>query len=130
MYVIGRAIEGLFKRAHGFHIHVWDQIDSRVRVITARRNPNMLIFMVFCIFGDPVSGLAAVAIWSVACNVFHAVRLAQAGLATASALAGFALFPLMPPRLLSVGPPYGGAPYGGGRYEFVDSLAEVGGLLG
>ena len=47
---------------------------------------------------------------------------------TASALVGFALFPLMPPRLLSVGPPYGGAAHGGTQYDFVDSLAEVGGL--
>ena len=40
-------------------------------------------------------------------------------------LVGFATFPLMPPRLLSASPPYGGALT---RYEFVDTLIDPGGL--
>ncbi len=47
---------------------------------------------------------------------------------TLSALAGFSSFPLMPPRLLAAGPPYGAADLGGAEYEFVDTLATVGGL--
>ena len=47
---------------------------------------------------------------------------------TAAALAGFSLYPLMPPRLLGTGPPYGGAQFGGNRFNFVDTLAEYGGL--
>ncbi|MGI9600597.1 MAG: phosphatase PAP2 family protein [Acidimicrobiales bacterium] len=47
---------------------------------------------------------------------------------TAAALIGFATFPLMPPRLLPTGPPYGGARFGGDQYQFVDTLADVGGL--
>lgn len=45
------------------------------------------------------------------------------GATTALALVGFSLFPLMPPRLLAAGPPYGG---GDMRYAgmFVDSLAR------
>lgn len=44
---------------------------------------------------------------------------------TALALVGFATFPLMPPRLLSDCGPYGGCQTG---YDFVDTLARVGGL--
>jgi len=47
---------------------------------------------------------------------------------TGVALVGFALFPLMPPRLLAEGAPYGAAALGGGRYAFVDTLADFGGL--
>ena len=44
---------------------------------------------------------------------------------TAIALVGFALFPLMPPRLLGGPPPYGADL---SSYEFVDTLEAVGGL--
>jgi PAP2 superfamily len=47
------------------------------------------------------------------------------GSATALALIGFATFPLMPPRLLNAGPPFGGSHF---EFTFVDTLAEVGGL--
>ena len=77
-YALGRAIEGLFLHRHGFHIHVWRRADSLMREVTARRNPNMAIFMVCVLAGAPGAGLAAVAIWSVVCTAFHAVRLAQA----------------------------------------------------
>ncbi|MEL7208425.1 MAG: phosphatase PAP2 family protein [Actinomycetota bacterium] len=43
---------------------------------------------------------------------------------TGLALVGFTLFPLMPPRLLDAGPPFGA----GQSYGFVDTLAEYGGL--
>ena len=45
-YVAQRVIEGIFmRRFGGMHIHVWRQIDSRFRLITARRNPNMVILV-------------------------------------------------------------------------------------
>ena len=77
-YAAGRAIEGLFLRAHGFHIHVWRRADSLMREVTARRNPNMAIFMAFVVAGAPGAGLAAVAAWSVLCTLFHAARLTLA----------------------------------------------------
>ena len=42
-YVAQRLIEGIFMRRYGMHIHVWRPIDSKFRLITARRNPNMVI---------------------------------------------------------------------------------------
>ena len=47
---------------------------------------------------------------------------------TGLALIGFALFPLMPPRLLNVVSKYGGGGFTSHQYGFVDSLVEVGGL--
>jgi phosphatidylglycerophosphate synthase len=78
-YVVQRAIEGLFmKRYGGMHIHVWRPIDSRFRLITARRNPNMAILVAALLFGRPDVGLELIALWTVLSLIFHAVRLAQA----------------------------------------------------
>jgi hypothetical protein len=73
-----RIIEGIFVRRYGMHIHVWQQVDSRFRLITARRNPNMVI-LVFCLaLGRPDLGIELVALWTILSLIFHAVRLAQA----------------------------------------------------
>lgn len=44
---------------------------------------------------------------------------------TGLALVGFASFPLMPPRLLNAGPPWGADLH---RFDFVDTLDTIGGL--
>lgn len=78
-YVVQRVIEGVFMRRHGgMHIHVWRRFDSQFRLITARRNPNMVILFVSVVFGRPDLGLIAVAWWTVISCLVHAVRLAQA----------------------------------------------------
>jgi phosphatidylglycerophosphate synthase len=78
-YIAQRIIEGLFiKRFAGMHIHVWRPIDSKFRLITARRNPNMVILVGALLLGRPDTGLVLVAFWTIASLIFHAVRLAQA----------------------------------------------------
>jgi phosphatidylglycerophosphate synthase len=78
-YVAQRVIEGIFMRRFGrMHIHVWRPIDSRFRLVTARRNPNMVILVVALLLGRPDAGLVAVAWWTIVSLFFHAVRLAQA----------------------------------------------------
>jgi phosphatidylglycerophosphate synthase len=78
-YVVQRLIEGIFmRRFGGMHIHVWEKIDSDFRLITARRNPNMVILFVATLCGRPDIGLIAVAVWTVLSCAFHAVRLLQA----------------------------------------------------
>lgn len=77
-YVVQRVIEGIFMRRFGMHIHVWQRIDSQFRLITARRNPNMVILFVALLFGRPDSGIELVALWTLLSLIFHAVRLAQA----------------------------------------------------
>jgi len=78
-YVLQRLIEGIFmRRFGGMHIHVWQKIDSQFRLVTARRNPNMVILVAALIFGRPDIGLELVAAWTLISLIFHAVRLAQA----------------------------------------------------
>ncbi len=77
-YVAQRMIEGAFMHLYGMHIHVWRPLDSRFRLITARRNPNMVILFASVIAGRPDLGLIAVAWWTILSLVFHGVRLAQA----------------------------------------------------
>lgn len=77
-YVVQRVIEGIFMRRFGMHIHVWQRIDSQFRLITARRNPNMVILFVALLFGRPDIGIELVALWTLLSLIFHAVRLAQA----------------------------------------------------
>lgn len=83
-YVAQRAIEGIFmRRFGGMHIHVWKRVDSQFRLVTARRNPNMVILVGALLFARPDVGLELVAWWTMASLIFHAVRLAQASEAAA-----------------------------------------------
>ncbi|MCL6729982.1 CDP-alcohol phosphatidyltransferase family protein [Sphingomonas hankyongi] len=78
-YVAQRVIEGAFMRRFGrMHIHVWRPIDSKFRLITARRNPNMVILVGALLFARPDAGLVLVAWWTIISLIFHAVRFAQA----------------------------------------------------
>lgn len=75
-YVVDRIIEGIFIAQHGFHIHVWRPINSALRFITARRNPNMFIFMIGICAMPWVPeagrwGFYAVAFWTWACIAFN-----------------------------------------------------------
>lgn len=68
----------------------------------------------------------AVLIWLyVRCDVDYRFWRRTGLIATASALVGFAAFPLMPPRLLGDCGPYGACRPG---QPFVDTVVEVGGL--
>ena len=77
-YVAQRVIEGIFIARFKMHIHVWQQIDSRFRLVTARRNPNMVILVVALLAGRPDTGLELVGAWTILSLIFHLVRLAQA----------------------------------------------------
>ena len=77
-YVAQRLIEGVFLRRFGMHIHVWQRIDSQFRLVTARRNPNMVILVASLLIARPDVGIKLVALWTIVSLIFHAVRLAQA----------------------------------------------------
>ena len=78
-YVLQRLIEGIFmRRFGGMHIHVWERIDSQFRLITARRNPNMVILVASLLVARPDWGLILVAFWTVISLLFHAIRYALA----------------------------------------------------
>jgi phosphatidylglycerophosphate synthase len=78
-YVLQRVIEGAFIwQFGGMHIHVWRRFDSRFRLVTARRNPNMVILFASLLFGRPDVGIVAVAVWTAASFAVHLIRLGQA----------------------------------------------------
>ena len=77
-YVLQRVIEGLFIKDFGMDIHVWQKFDSQFRLITARRNPNMVILFFATLAGRPDIGLILLAWWTIISLLVHAVRLVQA----------------------------------------------------
>jgi phosphatidylglycerophosphate synthase len=77
-YVVQRLIEGAFIARFKMHIHVWRPFDSQFRLITARRNPNMVILLAALIAGRPDWGLVALAAWTLISLVVHMVQLLQA----------------------------------------------------
>lgn len=77
-YILQRIVEGVFIAAFGMHIHVWRRFDSAFRLVTARRNPNMIILFVALLLQRPDFGLIAVAVWTWLSLAVHAIQLAQA----------------------------------------------------
>ncbi len=76
-YVFQRLIEGAFLKAVQMDMHVWRPFDSWFRLITARRNPNMVILVISLIFGRPDIGIVALAWWTVLSLLVHTVQLIQ-----------------------------------------------------
>jgi phosphatidylglycerophosphate synthase len=77
-YVLQRVLEGVFMRAFTIHVHAWRPFDSFFRLITARRNPNLLLLTPAALVGRPDIGLALVAAWTALSLAVHAVQIAQA----------------------------------------------------
>lgn len=79
-YVAGRLTEGSFQWFLGrFGIFCWRPFDSYFRLITARRNPNMIFLTLSFLMGRPDLGLLAVVFWTVATTIFLLLRLMLAG---------------------------------------------------
>lgn len=78
-YIFGRIVEGIFQWwLGGFVIFCWKPFDSYFRLITARRNPNMIFLTGSILIGRPDLGLEAVAIWTVLSTLILLGRLAMA----------------------------------------------------
>jgi phosphatidylglycerophosphate synthase len=78
-YVVGRLVEGIFLAWLGkFGIFCWRPIDSYFRLITARRNPCLILLTAAVLFGQPDWGLLAVTIWTVVTSLFLIIRLSMA----------------------------------------------------
>ena len=80
-YVLQRIEEGIFMACFKMDMHVWQRFDSRLRLITARRNPNLLILSASLLVGRPDVGISVIAIWTAVCLVLHALRIVQAAFA-------------------------------------------------
>jgi len=77
-YIAGRLAEGCFKwYVSGFSMFSWRPVDSYIRLIMARRNPNLLWLTGFTLAGNPRAGLVAVAVWTVLSSAALWIRVAQ-----------------------------------------------------
>jgi len=75
VYVGGRIFEGLFQLFfNDISIFCWKPIDSFHRLITARRNPCMILLTLSLIIADAESGFMWVVAWSVLSTVILGIR--------------------------------------------------------
>lgn len=78
-YVVGRLIEGAFELWLGaFGIFCWRPFDSYHRLVTARRNPNLILLTSATLVGRPDIGLIAVALLTIVSTLILLVRFALA----------------------------------------------------
>ncbi|MDW3094326.1 MAG: CDP-alcohol phosphatidyltransferase family protein [Gammaproteobacteria bacterium] len=78
-YVGGRVFEGLFQLLfNDISIFCWKPIDSFHRLITARRNPCIIMLTVAVLIADPELGFMWVVAWSVISTLVLAIRFLMA----------------------------------------------------
>ena len=78
-YAVGRLAEGAFLAWLGkFGIFCWRPIDSYFRLITARRNPCLILLTVGALWGRPDWGFFAVTIWTAVTSIFLILRVLMA----------------------------------------------------
>jgi phosphatidylglycerophosphate synthase len=81
-YVLGRLAEGVFEHwCARFSLFVWRPFDSLNRLVTARRNPCLLLLTPAAALGAPDWGLFAVGAWTALSTAVLWVRVAQASAA-------------------------------------------------
>ncbi len=77
-YAGGRGAEGLFKHyLERSGLFCWRPVDSCFRLITGRRNPNLILLTLGFLAGRPDLGFVAVVFWTVASTLFLLGRLIQ-----------------------------------------------------
>lgn len=76
-YIAGRVVEGIFSGIAKFGVYSWRPVDSFNRLVTARRNPCLILLSVSLLPGRPDLGLEAVALWTLASSLFLVLRLAM-----------------------------------------------------
>ena len=76
-YIAGRFAEQSFHLLGSCTLFDWRPFDSYFRLITARRNPCLIILTVSLIFSVPGLGILAVAAWTVLTTFILLIRLMQ-----------------------------------------------------
>lgn len=75
-YIGGRMCEGAFQfLLASFDIFIWRKIDSFHRLITARRNPNLILLTAGWAAGRPDIGFISVVVWHLLSTLFLMYRL-------------------------------------------------------
>jgi len=77
-YVGGRIVEGIFGLLGNCSIFTWRPYDAWFRLVTARRNPCMILLTLSVIVVRPDWGFIAVTFWTVITTIMMVLRLLQA----------------------------------------------------
>jgi phosphatidylglycerophosphate synthase len=77
-YVAGRAVEGIFSLLGNCSIFTWRPYDAWFRLVTARRNPCLILLTLSVLIARPDWGFVAVTFWSALTTILLALRLVQA----------------------------------------------------
>lgn len=80
-YLGGRIIEGLFHLFANCSVFGWRPFDAWFRLITARRNPCLILLSVTLLLQRPDWGLYLVALWTLLTTLVLLLRLIQAAIA-------------------------------------------------
>jgi phosphatidylglycerophosphate synthase len=75
-YIGGRICEGVFQFFVGsFDIFIWRKFDSFNRLITARRNPNLILLTGSWMINQPELGFLSVVVWHLISTAILAIRV-------------------------------------------------------
>ena len=75
-YIGGRLCEGVFQFFVGsFDIFIWRKFDSFNRLITARRNPNLILLTGSWMINQPDLGFLSVVVWHLVSTIILAIRV-------------------------------------------------------
>lgn len=77
-YIAGRIVEGLFPLMGSCGIFTWRPFDAWFRLVTARRNPCLVLLTLSFFAGKPEWGFIAVTFWSALTTMILLIRLLQA----------------------------------------------------
>ena len=76
-YVGGRIVEGIFPLLGHCSIFTWRPFDAWFRLVTARRNPCLVILTISALIGRPDWGFVAVVFWTILTTLFLVLRTLQ-----------------------------------------------------
>ena len=77
-YIFQRMQEGYFIMRFGMHLHIWRRFDSFFRLITTRRNPNLIIMTVFLLAGRPDLAAYGIGLWTLVSVGVHMEQIISA----------------------------------------------------
>ncbi len=77
-YIAGRLVEGAFPQLGNCGIFTWRPFDAWFRLVTARRNPCLILMTLSLLAGKPEWGFIAVTFWTALSSIILIFRLVQA----------------------------------------------------
>jgi phosphatidylglycerophosphate synthase len=76
-YIVGRMAEQAFHLLGNTSMFTWRPFDAYFRLVTGRRNPNLILMTAFTLVGMPDWAFLSVVIWTVLSTAVLVVRLLQ-----------------------------------------------------